>query len=180
MSLMRDVTWHLEVIEKPDPLDVLEVEFVRDLHLRSAAGDAEDDYIEQAIRTAYRMAERTTRRALAPQTLALVIDERFPCGDILLPRPPLLSVSSIAYIDGDGAEQELTGSPAEFQVSTPSGPQAGYGRLRPLYGQPWPTTRCVLDAVTVTYRAGYPEEEGDPVDSGRHRQRDVAGHRGVV
>lgn len=153
------VRWHIEQVTAPDVAneDSLSLAFVRDDHLRAVNGDAEDDFIRRLLKTSYRMAERATWRAHLQQTWAMVLD-RFPCGDIVLPKPPLRSVTSITYTDDDGIEQELLGSPAglEFQVSTPDGPKAPKGRIRPLYDETWPSTRRVLDAVRIEFVCGYP------------------------
>lgn len=159
ISWDESVRWHLEQVTAPDVAgsDTLALAFVRDDHLRAANGTLEDDYITRLLKTSYRHAERVTRRAHLLQTWALVLD-RFPCGDIVLPKPPLQSVTSITYIDEDGAEIELLGSPVgqEFQVSTPSGPKAARGRIRPVYDETWPSTRRVLDAVRIEFVCGYP------------------------
>jgi uncharacterized phiE125 gp8 family phage protein len=149
--------WHLEQVEKPDAsLDPLVLASVRADHLR-VTNTAENDYIAGLIRTSDRMAERTTRRAHLTQTWALVLS-RFPygCDPLLMPRPPLQAIESITYIDADGAEQ--TWSSALYEVSSPSGPEAGFGSVAPAYDEIWPVTRFgIQDAVTVTFRAGYPE-----------------------
>ena len=84
----------------------------------------------------------------------------FPWGGIELPRPPLLEVLSVAYVDDDDAEATLSGSPAPYFV-VPSG---RYARavLTPLSGAIWPTTASRPDAVTITYQAGYSDpNEGE-------------------
>lgn len=158
---MRDVPVHLELITPPAS-EPLEVEFVRDWHLRVASGSAEDDYLLQLIKAARRAGERITRRSFHPQTWALVLDA-FPTWEIVVPRPPLRSVTSITYLDEDGVEQTLQGSPLGYTVSTPSGPYAKYGRIRPAYGETWPATRAQQGAVTVTFEAGY-DVDGVPED----------------
>jgi hypothetical protein len=70
-------------------------------------------------------------------------------GGILVPRPPLVSVSSITYVDTAGATQTL--SAGAYQVDTDSEP----GRIQPAYNTTWPSTRSQLNAVTITYVAGY-------------------------
>src|SRR5690606_36285460 len=82
------------------------------------------------------------------QTLTLTLD-RFPCGPIYLPYPPLQSVSSIGYVDPQGVAQTV--GVADYQVDINSEP----GRLVPAYGTTWPSTQCVLGAVTIEYVAGY-------------------------
>lgn len=167
MAVMRDTVWHLELVEPPRPLNVLTVARVRDSHLRSPNGELEDCELERLIAAAYRMAERTTRRALAVQRWRLVMD-RFPCGEIVLPPAPLISVESIDYVDAAGVDQEYAGSPPVYQVTRPTGPQAGRGRIRPAYGTFWPSTRSVPDAVTVEFRAGYGSGTGSVPDDILH------------
>ena len=147
---MRDASYSLELVTGPES-EPLEGDFVRDQHLRVASGSAEDDYIEHLIKAARRMAERITRRALMTQTWSMSM-ERFPaCGEIVIPRPPLQSVESIVYLDENGVEQTWGGSPLPYDVTTPSGPSAKYGRIRPAYDEVWPTTRS--QSMASTYRS---------------------------
>jgi uncharacterized phiE125 gp8 family phage protein len=144
------VRWHLEQVVAPTtyPLDL---DFVRDQHLRGANGTAEDDYIDRLIRVTTRTAERYMRRPLMPQTWAMVLD-RFPVGLIEVPLPTLLSVESIAYIDSAGVDQTL--SAAVYQVGTPYGTTRGTIAL--ISGQLWPSVQAsTTNAVTVTFRAGF-------------------------
>lgn len=161
MNDWADMRWRIDVLEGPATTG-LTLASVRDEHLRVATGSVENAYIQQLMLVAYAEAERVTRRSLATQTLALVMD-RFPSWEFEIPRPPLQSVESITYIDTDGNPQVLTGSPAQFLVSAPTGPRAVRGRVSPLYGTVWPTTRMQLDAVTVTYTAGYPDVGSPPL-----------------
>jgi uncharacterized phiE125 gp8 family phage protein len=146
-------------------VDELDLEFVRDQHLRGVNGSAEDPYIERLMRTSNQMAHRVTRRSLQTQTWTLTL-ERFPDGDIVLPRPPLQSVTSIAYIDTSGVTQTLDGgSPELFQVLAPQGALAARGRVRPVMGESWPETHATaLGAVVVTFVAGYPTVDDIPED----------------
>lgn len=150
------VCWFVEQLSAPDlTADPLMLEAVRDDHLRSPNGTAEDDYIARLMVTSLRMAERVTNRSLLPTSRRQVMD-RFPY-EIVLQHPPLTAVQSIVYVDTDGVEQTIAGgSPEQFWMSAPLGPKAPKGRLRPLYGTCWPSTRCQPDAVRVTYTAGYP------------------------
>jgi uncharacterized phiE125 gp8 family phage protein len=94
-------------------------------------------------------------RALATQTWTLYLD-RFPafsCGGpgntIRLPLPPLISVSSVKYVDGDGVEQTLTAG-TDYEVF--AGERA---EIRPAYGKTWPSPRGKARAVTIVFVAGY-------------------------
>jgi len=68
---------------------------------------------------------------------------------IRLPRPPLQSVTSITYVDGTGAQVTL--APANYLVDTARMP----GRITPSYGNIWPIIRQQLNAVQVTFVAGF-------------------------
>lgn len=152
-------TWDRPVAGNPDPaLDPLDLSFVRDKHLRAADDADEDEFISHLIKMSYREAERKTWRSLTRQTLRMILD-RFPCGEIVVTRPPLIEVTSITYLDADGVRQTWDASPLPYDVVAPVGPTAQKGRIRPAYGEVWPTTRCAPDAVIVTVVAGYDENE---------------------
>lgn len=125
-----------------DPLTLAEAK----AHLRVTATD-EDALITSLITAATDSAEIFTGRALVTQTWDLTLDS-FPCV-IEVPKPPLVSVTSITYIDTDGATQTL--ATTEYTVDTKSEP----GRIVPAYGKYWPSTREVPNAVTIRFVAGY-------------------------
>lgn len=114
--------------------------------------DTTQDAMIQLLITAMRKhAENLTCRYFASRTLELRLPH-FTGTVIKLPYPPLRSVEYVAYIDGDGVLQTMSGgSPTEFDVDIYSEP----GIVRPLYGESWPSTRSTLDAVRIGYTAGY-------------------------
>lgn len=116
---------------------------------------AHDSYLDALIFAARQSVETYTGRQLVTATFDFFLD-RLPVGvsPLHIPRPPLQSVSSVKYLDGDGVEQ--TWSSANYRVSTSHSP----GRVTPEYGQVWPANRLVSDAVTVRFVAGY----GTPAD----------------
>lgn len=116
------------------------------LHLRVDHAD-EDSHIRSLIIAAREHAQNATSRAFVGQTWRLSMD-CFP-DVIRTPRPPLTSVTSIAYTDTAGASQTLSAS--AYTVDTYSEP----GRIVPAFGQSWPATRDIPNAVIVTYVAGY-------------------------
>jgi uncharacterized phiE125 gp8 family phage protein len=123
-----------------------------------------DGWVESKIRAARSYVEKYCRRGMVTQTVTLTADA-FPrcCGDgwyefdgerhrdgaIRLPWGRVQSVASVAYVDADGATQ--TWDASKYRVDTASEP----GRITPAYGEAWPTTRCVTNAVTVAYVVGY-------------------------
>lgn len=135
---------------------VMTVDYVTSQVLRVANGSADDAFVEAAIRSVTDLCEKETGLALPEQTWLQVMS-RFPCGGrpIVLRRLPLIAVVSITYVDDDGAEQTMATSPADYAVL-----QSGEftrAQITPLYDEDWPSTRCQPDAVTVTYRAGWPD-----------------------
>lgn len=110
----------------------------------------DDGLLTGYILGARQWAETYLRRALCTQTLELTLD-CWP-DEIVLPRPPHQSVTSINYVDGAGATQVLASS--EYQVDLSSDSLAA--RIRPAYGKTWPTIRFdTFNAITVRYIAGY-------------------------
>jgi len=121
-------------------------------HLRVETDFTEDDtIIGTFISAARESCEARTGRQLVTATYALRLGG-FPCGDsIELPKPPLVSVSSITYVDTDGTTQTL--STDVYEVD----PYTTPGRVVLKYAQVWPTTRSQRNAVTITFVAGYEE-----------------------
>lgn len=110
----------------------------------------EDTLIRSLITTAREMAEVITARALFTQTQVLTLDA-FPYAGkaIVLPRSPLQSVSSITYFDCDGVNQTWDNADyIEDEISQPA-------RITPTYGKTYPSTQTRINAVTITYTAGY-------------------------
>lgn len=125
------------------------------VHLRLDPDDhAQDAYLETLITAARESVEAHTSRALINQTWTLKLDG-FPGSDgLVLPRAPLSSVTSLSYVDDDGATQVWASS--NYVVSAPSGPRPPAGRLWLAYDISWPTgVRSQRDSVIVVFVAGY-------------------------
>lgn len=133
------------------------------LHLR-VDGTAEDTMISAYLQAARELCEEYTGRSLITQTWQLKLDD-FPGNRrnphyvdsvIELPRAaPLQNVSSIQYIDANGATQTLDSD--IYDVDTHSTP----GRVILAYGKSWPSTRNQQHAVTVSYVTGYGDAASD-------------------
>ncbi len=120
-------------------------------HLRVDTAD-EQTLIESLITAARMAVEEYTDRQLITATWTLKLDA-FPSSmyAIELPKPPLLGITSIAYLDGSGVSQTLSAS-TDYQSDLLSSP----GRLVPQPGMIWPITEYQrLNAVTIVYTAGY-------------------------
>jgi uncharacterized phiE125 gp8 family phage protein len=135
--------------------------------------DVEDD--DELIETSFipavsQRCQDATGRQLLTATWDLKVDQFPACGWFDVPRPPLLRVVSIAYVDGNGTTQtlvisQLSGSSwiagadaSRVIVDAPTGPRCARGRIEPAYGTFWPATRCQMNAVTVRFMAGYGPE----------------------
>jgi uncharacterized phiE125 gp8 family phage protein len=116
-------------------------------HLRSDLSD-EITIVNAYIGAITEKAETYTRRALMTQTWELVLDEFPKCG-IVIPLPPLQSVTSIKYLDDNGVEQTL--SAADYKIDTDTEP----ARIYPAYGKQWPDTRNEINAVRIRFVCGY-------------------------
>ena len=125
-------------------------------HLRVAIAD-DDGLIAGYILAARRYAEGYTRRAFCTQTWDYTVDRCWPWENvwgyvrkrITLPLPPLQVVSSVSYVDIDGATQTLDSS--QYVVKTDE--TSGY--IEEAYNVTWPDVRYVASAVTVRFVAGW-------------------------
>lgn len=143
-------------------------------HLRVEVPD-EDALIDGYILAAREYIERETQRALITQTLDYKTSfSRWysQCGNwpiyytgecyrtgIMLPRPPLQSVTSLAYVDSAGATQTLAAN--QYQVILDNG-DSHEGLIVPAFGVTWPTLQAVPDALTIRFVAGYGGMEDVP------------------
>ena len=140
------MSWSLEQVTAPAGSAVSLTD--AKLHLR-VDHDDEDTLIQRIVDACTERAEMYQLRAYGTQTFRLVLP-RFPSGRlILLPRPPLQSVTSITYTDTDDAEQTL--STDVYRVDTASEP----GRVILNTDESWPDTATEPDAVKIEYVAGY-------------------------
>lgn len=76
----------------------------------------------------------------------------FPCGPVVLPFPPLISIVSVSYVDAEGRAQTMPD--ADFHVRY-AGLACG---VTPV--DAWPATASRPEAVRIRYVAGY--EADDP------------------
>lgn len=88
------------------------------IHLRTVTGDTSEDsaIISPLITAAREYCENVTGRALAAQTIKAYPET---WGLWRLPRPPVVSVTSIKYYDEDDVEYTLAAT--EYQVDTIDG-----------------------------------------------------------
>lgn len=121
-----------------------------------------DALIGRLIKAARAWTETYAERSWINQTWRLTVSHFPRCGELYLPRPPLASVTSVAYLDSDGASQTL--STDVYDVDADAEP----GIVFRAYNQSWPSIRSQRAAVTITYVAGYGDEPSDVPEDARH------------
>lgn len=128
---------------------------------------AEDDLIQSLIAAATDYLEIILRRQLVTATW----ETRLDCFEdiIELPKPNLLTVVTIKYIDIDGVEQTI--DEADYVVDTFSQP----GRVYPAYNTCWPSHRDELNAVRIRFTAGYGLAASVP-EAVKHMIKLLVGH----
>ncbi len=135
------------------------------------ASNLEDAFLQGRIAAARSLLsgpEGYTKRQLVTASWRLDL-ARFPAGSlpIVLPLPPLRGVTKIEYVDPSGAVQTWDASKYQVSCALPSAEglypeDAPRGRVYPAYGEAYPETRDVPDAVRVTFECGYGDQEKVP------------------
>jgi len=114
------------------------------MHIRAITGDTTEDaaIITPLITAAREYCENITGKALAAQTIEAYPD-RFT-NIIVLPRPPVTSVTSIKYTDDDGTETTMDAG--DYLVDTKFG-RVAFKKI-PSF------TPALLNHIKITYEAG--------------------------
>lgn len=141
MALLEYTNLSLSVAATTDPVTLAE----QKAHMRVTSSD-EDDLIEALITAATEYCELFTGRQFVTATWAMTLPEF--ADDIILPRAPASSVTSIYYYDDSGTNTLLSASTYSLVGTNP-----GLITLAP--DETWPSTQIRKDAVTVTWVAGY-------------------------
>lgn len=136
-------------------------------HLRVDTSD-DDTLIASYIKSARHYIENYINRQIIQATW--VLKRRGFVDELYLPRGPLSSVSSIQYVDADGATQTLAGT--VYTVDADSNP----GRIVLAYGKSWPTVRDQINNVTITFVAGYGTATTDVPEPLRQAMRLLVAH----
>jgi uncharacterized phiE125 gp8 family phage protein len=124
-------------------------------HLRVDHSD-DDTLIAALIEASRGYCEQWTARAFVTQTWELVLDD-FP-DEIMIPMPPLQSITSVIYDDSAGIATTL--SVLEYDVDNVSQP----GWIVPAVGG-WPTAVWEgINSVRIRFVAGYNPGTDSPID----------------
>ena len=126
-----------------DPITLTEAK----LHLK-VENTSDDALITVLMGAATAQAQAFQHRQYVTATWVYTRDD-FPAddGDIWLPRPPLIAVSSVSYLNTSGVATAYTTFTSDVASVR--------GRIYPSYSYTWPSVRDIANAVTITYTAGY-------------------------
>lgn len=124
--------------------------------MRAEFSETEEDLIEMLITAARLMCEEYLFRRIGVQTVELR-DKGFPVNGnpIILPSP-LISVTSIKYLDGNNVEQTL--APSDYIVS-----ESDPGLIIPVNS--WPDTSDAGDSLRIVFVTGYSAPGESPAQS---------------
>lgn len=131
----------ITVAATSEPLTTAEVK--RRLHVDFADDDADIDLLIQSARD---HGQKYCNVRFASQTVELKCDGF--CDFARLPEAPVASVSSISYVDTDGATQTLATSVYELRADDLD------AAIVTKYGQQWPAIQ-IGSRITVTAVVGY-------------------------
>jgi uncharacterized phiE125 gp8 family phage protein len=144
-------TWTTKIITEPavEPVTLEQVKnHSRITHIE------DDSWLLMAMVVARQYVEKTCELSLITQTRRTTFDG-FRKPWLTLAYGPTISISEIKYYDQTNALQTL----ANYQAALESNPCL----IVPAAGQPWPQTMPnKIDAVKVTYVAGYGDPENVP------------------
>lgn len=145
----------------------------------------DDSYITDLIAAATRYTEDKCNQCWITQTRTLKMqgfyDKRYvryidetsweaiPRYTVVLPRGPVSSVTSVAYITSTGGSTTMPSSDYSVSGDNP-------GRIAEAYNATWPDTRSQQDSVTITYVAGHGSTQSSVPETVRHAIKMVAGH----
>lgn len=150
--MITDSTYRSYIVQTPNAELPVTLERTRQ-HLRNEDLGHDDEYLRGVIRAACGMVETVYGIALLTQTIKQY-HANFPCSDgqpLMLRITPLVSITSITYLDSAGATQ--TWSASEYNT----GSYNGRYFVTPKVDYTWPADVATdqPNAVTVTYSAGY-------------------------
>jgi len=134
--------WKVTTAPVLEPVTLAEAK----LHLK-VDYTADDALITELIKTARQKCEQFQNRAFIEQIITAKLDSF--SNVIALPMPPLISVTTVKYLDTNGVQQTLANTYYdEDKTSQP-------GLITLGYNDSWPAVRSQHHAVEIIYKAGY-------------------------
>lgn len=130
----------------------------------------DDDYdlITRYIKSARRVFENKAKHILVQRTFDYSFS-RFPFNRIVLPRNPVISITSITYIDLNLSPTSQTVATSVYELNAGVTPAHVYLK----YNQKWPSNRGWENDVTVRFVAGYNDDGDSPRDYAQNVPDDI-------
>ena len=130
----------------------------------------EDGVVSSYEKAARQWCEKATGRAFVTQTWDLYMDSFPSKSALIIPMPPLQSVTSVTYYDEDNNSAVLASSNYIVSAGTP-------GRITLTSSGAWPSTSLrPADGVVVRFVAGYGDDASDVPEHARQAVRMLAAH----
>jgi len=123
-------------------------------HMRVSASD-EDTYIDTLVAMATKYVQGYTGRQLITATFDMYL-QGFP-DEILIPRPPVQSVTHLKYYASDTGTLTALTATTEYVLSTVDEP----GKITLPYNVSWPTPRAINNTIVCRFVAGYGDASTD-------------------
>lgn len=147
----------LKVVTGPTQEPVTIEEAKQHMRIEVAADDA---MVAAFVMAAREWVEGQTKKVLMTTTYDYYIDWDWPVvggyTQIQFPVNPVQSVTSISYVDDNGATQTL----AANKYQTVARDESSY--IEPAYNVDWPSVRCQPNTITVRFTAGYLDDSVSP------------------
>jgi len=145
--------WSLSQTVAPAARALSQTRVLNHCRIDLAQPGCDSDTVNGWIDAATEQAELRTGRQLIHATYEMRLD-RWPCGYIAVPRPPLSSVTHIKYY-APGATTLSTWASSNYIVDAPSGPKAQNGRIVLAADAVYPEVEDRPGAIIVTFLCGY-------------------------
>lgn len=141
--------WHAPTVSVAPAAEPVTADQARQWARVDEGDTAYDADLDVLVAAARAHVEQYTGTKLVTQTIQVLCD--YFSDFARLPLGPVQSISSVAYVDTEGATQTLATSVYELIKLDPSGVEA---RIALKYGQSWPA-QTPGSRITVTLVAGY-------------------------
>ena len=132
------------LVRTVEPSEFVSLDLAKN-HLR-VDHNQDDQYISSLITAARETLEERTNRAFAQQQWQLGLN--FWQSMMIIPRPPLISVEEIKYLDTDEQWQVVDTDVYRVAIA----PMPGYVYLAP--GQGWPDKLSAMESIAISFTCG--------------------------
>ena len=115
-----------------------------------------DTLIASLVGYATELVQNMASIQIPQKTLRVTLDS-FPSDEIILPRPPVQSITSVKYYDSDNILQTWSDTEweSDLYADSPWVANLNNTRIRPVSSNVWPTVYSRISPVQINYVAGW-------------------------